>query len=130
MKKRTKGIALAVLAAVLIASAVLACAEIAPYGYQAPVQRGQRAQISWDDLVLRTGPGTGRYFASAGTYRNVKGQYATLLAYSYDPNNGIYWVKVEWPKGTGHTGWTGAKRFYASTFNMYDLPYESFYPGY
>ena len=119
-----------ILAAILLLSiAFTACAQIAPYGYiQEPyVIRGK---VSADSLYLREGPGTGRYFSAAGNYKGVKDKLVPLLAYSYDPNNGIYWVKVQWPEGTGHTGWTGYSRFYASSFNISDLPYESWYPGF
>ena len=127
MKKNLTRIAVVTLVLMLMAAG--ASAAVLPYGYVAKPKE-IRATVSADSLMLRTGPGTGRYFAEAGHFSGMEGAKVKLLAYSYDPNNGIYWVKVEWPEGTGHTGWTGKSRFYASSFNLYDLPYESWYPGY
>ena len=119
-----------ILATVLLLSvAFTAFAHVLPYGYN-PGPAIIKGKVSADELYLREGPGTGRYFSAAGNYRGVKDSLVPLLAYTYDPNNGIYWVKVQWPAGTGHTGWTGYSRFYASSFNLWDLPYESWYPGY
>ena len=47
-----------------------------------------------------------------------------IVAKAWDPNNGIWWVKVECPRGTGHYGWTGYKRFYAWSFDLDKVPTE------
>ncbi|MBQ8094350.1 MAG: hypothetical protein IJ242_12365 [Clostridia bacterium] len=76
-------------------------------------------------LAINSGPGTKTYFKELGTY-DVKGQYVEVLAKAYDPNNGIWWLKVRIP-GTNVTGWTGKKRFDDSTYDINAVPTESWW---
>lgn len=81
--------------------------------------------LATQKLAINSGPGTKRYFEELGTY-DVKGQYVEILARAHDPNNDIWWVKVQIP-GKTVTGWTGLKRFDQSTFNINDVPIEVWY---
>ena len=76
-------------------------------------------------LAINSGPGTKRYFKELGTY-NYAGQMVEIAAKCWDPNNGIWWLKVKYSKGYG---WTGLKRFDASTFNLDAVPEEYWYNG-
>lgn len=77
-------------------------------------------------LAINSGPGTRRFFDELGTYGR-SGEYVRIYAKAWDPNNGIWWLKVEYPTGSGFTGWTGLKRFYATTFDLEKVPTEVWY---
>ena len=79
--------------------------------------------LATEKLAINSGPGTRRYYDELGTY-NVKGQYVRILAKAYDSRNDIWWVKCEIPNTKGVVGWTGYKRFDASSFNLNDVPTE------
>lgn len=51
-----------------------------------------------------------------------------LQAYAkyYDSGNGIFWIKVECPEGSGKFGWAGTRHFIMSKSDLEDLPYENF----
>lgn len=76
------------------------------------------------DLFLNSGPGTRRYFREMGKYY-LKGKDVPILAKAWDPNNGIYWLKVRTPQGV--IGWTGLKRFNQRSFNLDAVPEEVWY---
>ena len=103
-----------------------AVAAVPPYGWVDP-NGGKMYATAQEVLVLNEGPGTNRYFAPLGS-KVPAGTRVPVLARAWDPNNGIWWVKVEWPEGTGITGWTGRKRFYDSSYNFSALPIEQYYP--
>ena len=123
-KNGFRGLAVVLLVALLSGAALTACADIAPYGYTRP---DYILAKTTNRLALNSGPGTKKYFKELGTYGSA-GEYAKILAKAWDPNNGIWWLKVEYPVGSGFVGWTGEKRFDASTFNRDDVPTEYWYP--
>ncbi|MBR1709372.1 MAG: hypothetical protein IJ719_11150 [Clostridia bacterium] len=48
------------------------------------------------------------------------------LAKYRDSGNGIYWIKVEFPYGSGKYGWAAEKHFDITPDEFSDLPYEEF----
>lgn len=123
--KKTKFV---MLVALLIAATFIATSAFAliyPKGYT-PKEQDVYGQVIKDRIPLNDGPGTKRYFKELGTY-NTGSDWLKIVAKAWDPNNGIWWVKVECPRGTEHYGWTGYKRFYASSFDLNDVPTESWY---
>lgn len=44
----------------------------------------------------------------------------------HDKGNDIFWIKVEYPQGSGQLGWAGEWRFDISDDELEDLPYEWF----
>ena len=103
-----------------------ALADIPPIGYTKTPEPAVYG-LATSNIAMNDGPGTRRYFNELGTYR-VSGSYLKIVAKAWDPNNGIWWLKVEYPVGSGFVGWTGEKRFDASTFNRDDVPTEYWYP--
>ena len=79
-------------------------------------------------LAVNAGPGTRRYFDELGSYGQA-GMSVRVLAKAYDPNNGIWWLKIVIPGSEGRTGWTGLKRFDAASFDLDALPTEVWYAG-
>ena len=124
MKNKRIAAALVMLAVLALGSMLTAKADIAPYGYTKPDVITARTT---NRLALNDGPGTRKYFRELGTYGSA-GETVRVLAKAWDPNNSIWWLKVEYPIGSGFTGWTGEKRFDASTFNHDDVPTEYWYP--
>ena len=77
--------------------------------------------LAIDKLATRKGPGT--QYDGGGTYK-VKGQQIKLLARAWDGS--IWWIKCEIPyKKEIRVLWTGYKRFDHSSFNLEDLPEET-----
>lgn len=77
--------------------------------------------LAIDKLATRKGPGT--QYDGGGTYK-VKGQQIKLLARAWDGS--IWWIKCEIPyKKETRVLWTGYKRFDHSSFNLEDLPEET-----
>ena len=91
---------------------------------QAPQPQSGNGEIyglTIDKLATRKGPGT--QYDGGGTY-NVKGQQIKLLARAWDGS--IWWIKCEIPyKKEIRVLWTGYKRFDHSSFNLEDLPEET-----
>ena len=84
---------------------------------------GEIYGLTIDKLATRKGPGT--QYDGGGTY-NVKGQQIKLLARAWDKRNGIWWIKCEIPyRKEIRVLWTGYKRFDHSSFNLEDLPEET-----
>ena len=77
-------------------------------------------------LALNAGPGTRRYYKELGGYGS-SGEWVKIVAKAYDPNNGKWWVKVEYPEGSGFYGWTGLQRFDESSFDLNNLLTEYWY---
>lgn len=72
-------------------------------------------------LATRKGPGT--QYDGGGTY-SVKGQQIKLLARAWDGS--IWWIKCEIPyHGEIRVLWTGYQRFDHDSFNLEDLPEET-----
>lgn len=44
----------------------------------------------------------------------------------YDKGNGIYWIQVECPPGTGNIGWAGKSHFDITDDELLDLPLVGF----
>lgn len=122
MNKRITVIVLTLVFTTLLCTA--ANAAYTPIGYTD--RHGGTYALTNDRLLLNDGPGTTRYFNRIG-YFGSKDERVHVLARAWDPNNGIWWVKVEYPEGTGRTGWTGYKRFAAYSFDLYSLPNENWY---
>ncbi len=102
-----------------------ALADIPPIGYTKTPEPAVYG-LATSNIAMNDGPGTRRYFNELGTYR-VSGSYLKIVAKAWDPNNGIWWLKVECPRGTGHYGWTGLKRFDANSFDLDKVPMEIWY---
>lgn len=51
-----------------------------------------------------------------------------LQAYAkyFDSRNGIYWIKVECPPGSGQLGWAGKHHFDITNDELSDLPYADY----
>ncbi len=91
---------------------------------QEPQPQGGNGEIyglAINKLATRKGPGT--QYDGGGTYK-VKGQQIKLLARAWDGS--IWWIKCEIPyKKEIRVLWTGYKRFDHSSFNLEDLPEET-----
>jgi len=120
-RKALKPVAALLLLVLLCSMTLSAFALTPPIGYRpkARVIKGQTCSR----LLLNDGPGTRRYFNELGTY-GYEGEWVRILAKAWDPNNGIWWIKVDY---NGTVGWTGYKRFYASSFDLDDVPTETWY---
>lgn len=82
-----------------------------------------QSALAIQKLALRSGPSTKT--DELGTFK-VAGQYIELSAKSWDSVNSIWWVKCSFSyNGSRITGWTGAKRFDSSTYNLGALPETS-----
>ena len=123
-------LAAAALAAVMAGTTVTAMAEyVQPKAYvttHTVESEGVWATTS-QRLFLNAGPGTRRFFRELGSFGSSAGERVRILAKAWDPNNSIWWVKVEYPDGSGNTGWTGVKRFVASSFSLSAVPAEDWY---
>ncbi len=87
----------------------------------APAAKTEIYGYAIDKLATRKGPGT--QYAGGGTY-SVKGQQIKLLARAWDGS--IWWIKCEIPyHGEIRVLWTGYKRFDHASFNLEDLPEET-----
>ena len=123
---RKKSLVALLVFAVLLTSVSLASALTYPRSY--PDRDWSRSDdYVWAQanqrLALNSGPGTRRFFQEYGHYGS-SGDWFKVYAKAWDPNNGIYWFKVEYPGGFA---WTGKKRFYASSFNEDRIPTEYWY---
>ena len=125
MKTTSKRIVFTLALLAMLAVACISHAEILPNRITNPGSRDIYGTACMD-IAMNDGPGTRRYFNELGTYR-VDGENLKIVAKAWDPNNGIWWVKVECSRGTGHYGWTGYKRFYAWSFDLDKVPTEYWY---
>jgi len=110
---------------ILLASVAMA---VAPYSY--PTNGSNYTDyvygVTSQRLAINSGPGTRRYFSEKGTYGSA-GEWVRIYSKAWDPNNDIWWVKVEYPNGSGSFGWTGLKRFDKYSFDLDDVYTEYWY---
>ena len=122
---RRKALVLFTVIFILLASVALA---VTPYRY--PTNGSNYTDyvygVTSQRLALNSGPGTQRYFDEKGSYGSG-GERVRIYSKAWDPNNGIWWVKVEYPSGSGFFGWTGLKRFNSNSFNLDDVYTEYWY---
>ena len=117
---------------------ILALLQLSAFAsvYQASNGSTQYAYAT-SKLALRVEPFT--TVTDLGTYP-VSGSYIRLSGRYWDSSNSIWWVRCSFDyNGQTITGWTGAKRFDSSSYDLYALPeylegsglfWDDWYPDY
>lgn len=122
MKNIFRMIVLTVLLAVSLQPMALASWVMRSDGYDQTARTNQ-------DLYLRVEPSA--YTEGLGTFR-ISGQWVSVSGRAWDDENHIWWIRCSFNyNGRYVVGWTGAKRFDSSTYDLYGLPeYDEIYDYY